>query len=94
MKSVGVDNMKISGVKKILLFYQKTIYKTVKILYNIYIWIREVNGMLKIKFEYRDEMSRGEWRKQECIVSSVEECKIIYGLGIDCDYRIISAEEI
>ena len=49
--------------------------------------------MLKIKFEYRDEMSRGEWREQECIVSSVEECKIIYGLGIDCDYRIISVEE-
>ena len=50
--------------------------------------------MLKIKFEYCDEMSRGEWRKQECIVSSVEECKIIYGLGIDCDYRIISVEKI
>ena len=49
--------------------------------------------MLKIKFEYRDEMSRGEWRKQECIVGSVEECKRIYGLGIDCDYRIISVEE-
>lgn len=50
--------------------------------------------MLKIKFEYRDEMSRGEWREQECIVSSVEECKRIYGLGIDCDYRIISVEEL
>ena len=49
--------------------------------------------MLKIKFEYRDEMSRGEWRGQECIVSSVEECKRIYGLGIDCDYRIISVEK-
>ena len=49
--------------------------------------------MLKIKFEYCDEMSNGEWREQECIVSSVEECKIIYGLGIDCDYRIISVEE-
>ena len=50
--------------------------------------------MLKIKFEYRDELSRGEWREQECIVSSVEECKRIYGLGIDCDYRIISVEEV
>ena len=50
--------------------------------------------MLKIKFEYRDEMSRGEWRGQECIGSSVEECKRIYGLGIDCDYRIISVEEL
>ena len=44
--------------------------------------------------EYRDEMSRGEWREQECIVSSVEECKRIYGLGIDCDYRIISVEKL
>ena len=50
--------------------------------------------MLKIKFEYRDEMSRGEWREQECIVSLIEECKRIYGLGIDCDYRIISVEEL
>lgn len=50
--------------------------------------------MLKIKFEYRDEMSRDEWRGQECIVNSVEECKKIYGLGIDCDYRIISVEKL
>ena len=86
--------MEIGTVKKFLLFYQKAIYKSVKILYNIYIWWkREVNNMLKIKFEYRDEMSRGEWREQECIVSSVEECKRIYGLGIDCDYRIISVEK-
>ena len=35
MKSVGVWGAGIDRVKKILLFYQKTIYKTVKILYNI-----------------------------------------------------------
>lgn len=86
--------MEMAELKKILLFYQKTIYKSVKILYNIYRNKREVNGMLKIKFEYCDEMSRGEWREQECIVSSVEECKRIYGLGIDCDYRIISVEKL
>ena len=84
--------MEIGELKKFLLFYQKTIYKIVKILYNIY--RREVKIMLKIKFEYCDEMSRGEWKEQECIVSSVEECKRIYGLGIDCDYRIISVEEL
>ena len=50
--------------------------------------------MLKIKFEYCDEMSRGAWREQECLVSSIEECKRIYGLGIDCDYRITSVEEM
>jgi hypothetical protein len=50
--------------------------------------------MVKIKFEYRDEMSNWEWRAQECIVSSVQECKKIYGLGIDCEYRIIEVKEI
>jgi hypothetical protein len=50
--------------------------------------------MLRIKFEYKDEMSNWEWRKQECIVSSVQECKRIYGLGVDCEYRIISVEEV
>ena len=50
--------------------------------------------MLKIKFEYRDELSHGEWRKRECVMRSVEECKKIYGLGVDCDYHILSVEEI
>ena len=50
--------------------------------------------MLKIKFEYRDEYSNGKWNTQECVVSSVEECKRIYGLGMDCEYRIISVEQI
>lgn len=50
--------------------------------------------MVKIKFEYRDEMSNWEWKEQECLVNSVQECKRIYGLGIDCDYRIIEVKEI
>jgi hypothetical protein len=50
--------------------------------------------MLHIVFEYRDELSNWEWRKQQCIMSSVEECKKLYGLGINCDYRIISVEEV
>jgi hypothetical protein len=50
--------------------------------------------MVKIEFEYKDELSRGKWNKQSCVVSSVEECKIIYGLGVDCEYRIISVEEV
>lgn len=52
--------------------------------------------MLKIKFKYADQMSRGEWRTQECIVSSVSECKKIYGLDDDptiIDYEIVSVEE-
>ena len=50
--------------------------------------------MVKVKFEYADAMSNWEWRQQECIVSSVQECKRIYGLGIDCEYRIISVEQV
>jgi hypothetical protein len=50
--------------------------------------------MLKITFEYADEMSGWKWQRQTCVVSSLDECKRIYGLGIDCDYRIISIEKI
>lgn len=50
--------------------------------------------MVKIKFEYADAMSNWEWREQECVVSSVKECIRIYGLGIDCEYRIVSIEKI
>ena len=50
--------------------------------------------MVEITFEYADAMSNWEWRKQSCCVSSVEECKRIYGLGIDCEYRILSVKEV
>ena len=50
--------------------------------------------MYEIKFEYRDRYTRGEWNSQSCVVRSVDECKRIYGLGIDCDYRILSVEEV
>lgn len=50
--------------------------------------------MLHITFEYADALSNWQWRKQECIVSSVAECRRIYGLGVDCEYRIISIEEV
>lgn len=50
--------------------------------------------MVEVVFEYRDEMSNWEWRAQKCIVSSVAECKKIYGLGVDCDYRIISVTKM
>lgn len=56
-------------------------------------YIKE-NTMVKITFEYRDTLSNWEWRTQTCTVSSVEECIRIYGLGIDCDYRIVKVEEL
>ena len=50
--------------------------------------------MLKIVFEYMDAYTNGRWNRQECIMHSVEECKKIYGLGIDCSYRIVSVEDL
>lgn len=50
--------------------------------------------MVRVKFEYMDAYTNGEWNTQQCVVSSVEECKKIYGLGIDCEYRIIEVEEV
>ena len=52
------------------------------------------DNMVKVTFEYADEMSGWEWREQTCVVTSVRECKRIYGLGVDCEYRIISVEEV
>lgn len=49
--------------------------------------------MLHIKFRYRDEYSNGNWNEQECIVSSVKECKELYGLDY-CEYQIIEIKEV
>ena len=50
--------------------------------------------MKEIVFEYKDAYSRGEWTRQSCIMNSVEECKKTYGLGIDCEYRILNVRDI
>lgn len=50
--------------------------------------------MLHIIFRYRDDLSNWEWREQECVVSSVEECKRICGLGFDCEYQILKVVTI
>lgn len=50
------------------------------------------NGLLHIRFEYRDRYSHGKWMTQECVVSSIEECRRIYGLGVDCEYHFLLIE--
>ena len=50
--------------------------------------------MVKVTFEYMDAYSHGKWNQQQCIVSSVEEAIKIYGLGVDCDYHILSIEDL
>lgn len=55
---------------------------------------REDKKMYKIEFEYQDKYTIGEWHQQMCVMSSVQECINWYGLGKDCEYRILSVEEI
>lgn len=50
--------------------------------------------MKHIKFRYKDAMSNWEWREQECVVHSVEECISLYGLGVDCEYEILLVEDV
>lgn len=50
--------------------------------------------MLHITFIYKDKYTNGKWAEQECEVESVEQCKAIYGLGIDCEYEIINVEKV
>lgn len=50
--------------------------------------------MKHIVFEYRGSYSKGEWVQQECVMSSVRECIEFYGLGVDCEYHIISVKEV
>lgn len=58
--------------------------------------LRRLKIVVKVIFKYRDSLSRGKWRKQSCVVDSVQECKEIYGLDADtdCEYEILSVEEV
>jgi len=47
--------------------------------------------MFDITFEYQDKYTYGRWVKQSCRMQTVEECIQWYGLGVDCQYRILSA---
>lgn len=50
--------------------------------------------MVKVTFMYKDAWSKGEWRTQTCVVGSVNERIRIYGLGVDCEYKILSVEKV
>lgn len=60
---------------------------------NFVRWNLDAN-MVKVVFEYRDQYCLdGKFHKQECQVSSVEECIKLYGLN-ECEYHILSVENI
>ena len=50
--------------------------------------------MLRITFEYRDEHAENRWSRQTGDFPSLQECIDWYGLGIDCEYRIVSIGEV
>ena len=56
--------------------------------------------MYEILFRYADEYSNWKWCKQSCTLAArdkneaIAKCKELYGLGVDCDYEIISIKEI
>lgn len=52
--------------------------------------------MVHIKFEYKDAWCLdGKFHKQECTVSSIEQCKEIYGLDKgDVEYHILEVTEV
>ena len=56
--------------------------------------------MYEVNFKYCDSLSGWEWREQSGVFSArnegeaIQRCKQIYGLGIDCDYRIISVKKV
>ena len=50
--------------------------------------------MLEITFEYADSLSNWKWQKQHCVMESVKKCIEWYGLGKDCDYRILEVKEV
>lgn len=48
--------------------------------------------MITVEFEYKDSMSHGNWNKQSCTAKSLREVIEWYGLGIDCEYHILSMQ--
>lgn len=55
---------------------------------------KDFTQMLHIKFRYKDQFTNGQWQEQECICNSIQECKDFYGLDYDCEYEILSVEEV
>ncbi len=48
--------------------------------------------MKQVVYEYRDEMSRGQWRRSAVQGLTLEETIRFFGLGTDCEYRIVSVD--
>lgn len=51
-------------------------------------------GLVEVMFKYKDKYTDGRWNSQKCVVESVDKCIELYGLGVDCEYKIISVKEV
>lgn len=60
------------------------------------VYRRKEEKRVKVTFEYRDRFTKpdGSWSRQSGIFRSVRECIDWYGLGKDCEYRILTVEEV
>ena len=53
-----------------------------------------------IRFKYSDSMSGFRWKTQACHLyaedkaTAISKCIKLYGLGVDCEYEIVSVEEV
>ena len=50
--------------------------------------------MVQVIFEFKDEYTHGNWQRQSCIVENLKECIDNYGLGTECEYRIIDIKNV
>lgn len=50
--------------------------------------------MVEVVFKYKDKYTNGNWNEQVGIYKSVEDCIEWNGLGVDCEYEIVSVNEV
>ena len=54
----------------------------------------------RITFSFKDEYTKGRWKEQSCVIqacdreTALNKCIEWYGLGEDCEYKIVSVEKI
>lgn len=50
--------------------------------------------MVRVVFEFKDSYTHGKFVCRQGTYESLDKCIEMNGLGKDCEYRIISVEEI
>lgn len=50
--------------------------------------------MLKIRFRIKESWDHGTWHEQECVASSIEQCKRTCGIDDSAEFEVIAIEEV